>query len=91
MGMKQFYETYKGNEKLSPLVTQISWTNHLLIMSGSKSREEESIEGQIRECTVFAEKDGITILQHYYCNTRRVRRSLGVLTPMEKHSLYLAA
>ena len=27
---------------------------------------------------------------HYY-NTRRVQRNLGVLTPMEKHELYLAA
>ena len=27
---------------------------------------------------------------HYY-NTGRVQRNLGVLTPMEKHSLYLAA
>lgn len=32
--MKQFYETYKDNEIVTPLVTQISWTNHLLIMSG---------------------------------------------------------
>ena len=38
--MKQFYETYAGNEKVSPLVTQLSWTNHLLIMAGSKSDEE---------------------------------------------------
>ena len=38
--MKQFYETYSGNEKVSPLVTQLSWTNHLIIMSGSKSDEE---------------------------------------------------
>lgn len=38
--MKQFYETYADNEKVSPLVTQLSWTNHLLIMSGSKSDEE---------------------------------------------------
>ena len=35
--MKQFYETYKDDEFVTPLVTQISWTNHLLIMSGSKS------------------------------------------------------
>ena len=34
--MKQFYETYKDDEFVTPLVTQISWTNHLLIMSGSK-------------------------------------------------------
>ena len=38
--MKQFYETYKNDEIVTPLVTQISWTNHLLIMSGSKSAEE---------------------------------------------------
>lgn len=38
--MKQFYEMYADNEKVSPLVTQLSWTNHLLIMSGCKSDEE---------------------------------------------------
>jgi len=39
--MRQFYETYKDNEFVSPLVTQISWTNHLLIMSGAKSIQEK--------------------------------------------------
>ncbi len=38
--MKQFYETYKDNQKLSPLVTQLSWTNNLLILSASKYEEE---------------------------------------------------
>ncbi len=38
--MKQFYETYRDDKFVTPLVTQISWTNHLLIMSGSKSAEE---------------------------------------------------
>ena len=37
--MKQFYETYCGKEKLSPLVREISWTNNLLIMAGCKSDE----------------------------------------------------
>ena len=37
--MKQFYELYAGNENVSPLVTQLSWTNHLLIMSGCKSND----------------------------------------------------
>ncbi|MGN0484439.1 MAG: YhcG family protein [Lachnospiraceae bacterium] len=46
--MKQFYETYKNNPNVSPLVTQISWTNHLLIMSGCKSDEER--EFYIRLC-----------------------------------------
>jgi len=40
--MKQFYETYNTNEKLSPLVTQISWSNHLLILSAAKSDEERA-------------------------------------------------
>ena len=31
----------------------------------SDNQREESIEGQIRECTTFAEKNGITILKHY--------------------------
>jgi len=38
--MKQFYETYKDDEFVSALLTQISWTNHLLIMSSSKTQEE---------------------------------------------------
>lgn len=38
--MKQFYETYKGDEFVTPLVTQISWTNHLQIMSSAKSKDE---------------------------------------------------
>lgn len=39
--MKQFYEAYVDYEKVSPLVTQISWTNNLLILSGTKSIEEK--------------------------------------------------
>ena len=38
--MVQFYKTYKDDEIATPLVTQLSWTNNLLILSGSKSMEE---------------------------------------------------
>lgn len=38
--MKQFYELYKGDEFVSTLLTQINWSNHLLIMSRAKSTEE---------------------------------------------------
>lgn len=38
--MKQFYETYHKNKKLSPLVRELTWTNNLLILSASKSDEE---------------------------------------------------
>lgn len=38
--MKQFYQTYHKNEKLSPLVRELTWTNNLIILSASKSEEE---------------------------------------------------
>lgn len=38
--MKQFYETYKDNEFVSTLLTQISWSNHHAILSSSKLDEE---------------------------------------------------
>ena len=46
--MKQFYETYKDNEFVSPMVTQISWTNNLMILSMTKTIEEK--EFYIRMC-----------------------------------------
>ena len=38
--MRQFYELYGEDEKVSALLTQLSWTNHLQIMSACKSDEE---------------------------------------------------
>ena len=37
--MKQFYELYK-DKKVSTLLTQLSWSNHLKIMSACKNMEE---------------------------------------------------
>ena len=39
--MKQFYETYNGIEIVSSLLTQISWTNHITILSKCKTIEEK--------------------------------------------------
>lgn len=38
--MRQFYETYRGDEKVSPLVRQLPWTHNLVIFSQSKLPEE---------------------------------------------------
>ena len=46
--MKQFYETYCDNEKLSPLVREIAWSNNLAIMSGCKT--DAAKEFYIRLC-----------------------------------------
>jgi predicted nuclease of restriction endonuclease-like (RecB) superfamily len=38
--MRQFYETYRDDEIVSPLVTQLSWTHNLIIMGRAKRPEE---------------------------------------------------
>lgn len=38
--MKQFYETYKDDEFVSALLTQISWTCHLVILAKAKTSLE---------------------------------------------------
>jgi predicted nuclease of restriction endonuclease-like (RecB) superfamily len=38
--MRQFYETYAADKKVSPLLTQLPWTHNLLIMSQAKRSEE---------------------------------------------------
>ena len=46
--MRQFYETYRNNTFVTPLVTQISWTNHLIILSKTKTDEEkESVKSMV--------------------------------------------
>ena len=39
--MKQFYEAYKDSLKLSPLVREIPWTHNMIILSSSKTQEEQ--------------------------------------------------
>jgi predicted nuclease of restriction endonuclease-like (RecB) superfamily len=46
--MMQFYEMYRDQPELSPLVTQLSWTHNLIIMSGCKHVEER--EFYLRMC-----------------------------------------
>ena len=37
--MRQYYETYRDNEKLAMLSRQITWTNNLIIMGRAKTEE----------------------------------------------------
>ncbi len=39
--MMQFYETYKDNEIVSTLLSQIGWSNNLTILSSTKTMEEK--------------------------------------------------
>jgi predicted nuclease of restriction endonuclease-like (RecB) superfamily len=50
--MRQFYEAYRGDEKVSSLLRQLPWTHHLIILSLAKAAEERhfyvvaAIQGQ---------------------------------------------
>ena len=55
--MKQFYETYQGVENLSALLTEITWTNHLHILSKTKSLEEKEFYLQLTATNRYSERD----------------------------------
>ena len=38
--MRQFYQTYQGDEKVAPLVRQLPWTHNLIILGQSRRPEE---------------------------------------------------
>jgi predicted nuclease of restriction endonuclease-like (RecB) superfamily len=38
--MRQFYEAYRGSEKVAPLVRQLPWTHHLIILGQAKHPQE---------------------------------------------------
>jgi predicted nuclease of restriction endonuclease-like (RecB) superfamily len=38
--IRQFYDTYRGDEKVAPLVRQLSWSHNLIILGQSKRPEE---------------------------------------------------
>src|ERR1041385_4843950 len=46
--MRQFYETYRRDKKVSALLRQLSWTNNLLILMRCKRPEER--EFYLRLC-----------------------------------------
>jgi predicted nuclease of restriction endonuclease-like (RecB) superfamily len=38
--MRQFFEAYRDQEEVSPLVSQLPWTHHLIVLSRTKHPEE---------------------------------------------------
>ncbi|HLB41998.1 MAG TPA: PDDEXK nuclease domain-containing protein [Gammaproteobacteria bacterium] len=55
--MKQFFETYPDQEKLSALLTEISWTNHLHILSKTKSVDEKQYYLELAAKHRYSERD----------------------------------
>jgi predicted nuclease of restriction endonuclease-like (RecB) superfamily len=61
--MKQFYETYRTNKKLSSLVRELPWTHNTIVFSRCKSEEEQ--EYYLRLC----------IAEHY--SSRELERQIN--------------
>jgi len=55
--MIQFYKTYKDDEIATPLVTQLSWSNNLLILSGSKGVEERHFYLQLAVKNKYSKRE----------------------------------
>jgi hypothetical protein len=48
--MRQFYETWRGEKKLSPLARELDWSNNLLILGKCKRSEEREFYLRLPLC-----------------------------------------
>ena len=65
--MIQFYETYRDNIIVSPLVIQLSWTNNLLILQGTKTIEEKEFYIRLFIKNNYSKRELYRQIQsHYY-------------------------
>lgn len=55
--MKQFFEVYQQDTKLSALLTEISWSNHLHILSKTKTMEEKAFYLNLAIKHHYSERD----------------------------------
>ena len=62
---RQIYKYAKSYPSVRKEKGSESMTAVIYARYSSDNQREESIEGQIRECTAYAEKNGITVIKHY--------------------------
>ncbi|HEX7180275.1 MAG TPA: PDDEXK nuclease domain-containing protein [Thermoanaerobaculia bacterium] len=55
--MRQFYDTYRGDEKVAPLVRQIPWSHNLLILSRCKRPEEREFYLRLAHSEGWSRRD----------------------------------
>jgi len=82
--MVQFYKIYKDDEIATPLVTQLSWTNNLLILSGTKSIEERHFYLQLSIKENYSKRELNRQLQSSYY--QRYLLSEGNMLPTIKET-----
>ena len=62
---RQIYKYAKSYSSVRQEKGSESMTAVIYARYSSDNQRKESIEGQIRECTAYAEKNGITVIKHY--------------------------
>ena len=75
--MVEFYKAYKDDEIVTPLVTQITWTNHLVILSRAKTSEERRF--YIEKC--IAEPCSKRNLERMFDSSFYDRHAIGDAAP----------
>ncbi len=75
--MAEFYNAYKDDEIVTPLVTQITWTNHLVILSRAKSPGERRF--YLEKCA--AEHCPKRDLERLFDSSYYERRRIGEAAP----------
>lgn len=87
--MRQFFEAYRADKKVSPLVARLPWTHHLVILSQTKLPEERefyilsAIKGQWTkrelERQVRAQAFRRSVLERPRVSPRRTQRASNTL------------
>jgi predicted nuclease of restriction endonuclease-like (RecB) superfamily len=55
--MRQFYETYRNDDKVAPLVRQLPWSHNLLILSRCKRPEEREFYLRLAQRDRWSRRD----------------------------------
>ena len=84
--MKSFYETYKDDEFVTSLLTQISWTNHLLIMSKAKTSEERQFYIQLCIKESYSSRELERQLDSAYYERYMLSKEKLLPEPTQKHN-----
>jgi len=80
--MKQFYETYHGNKKLSPLVREIGWTNNMIIVSQAKTEVEKEFYLKLTARENYSKKE--LLRQFESALFERTMLSKGNISPVAR-------
>ncbi|GHV36783.1 hypothetical protein AGMMS49546_02820 [Spirochaetia bacterium] len=83
--MRQFYETYKDDEIVSSLLTQLSWTNHLKILARAKAPEERHFYINLCIKEHYSTRELDRQLESSYYERAMLSAEALAPVPVEKH------